>query len=344
MMEDGLLSPLSGTQFYNPKNSSVTVKYKGIEGLEDDAACYSVRRAEFDSFLLDHVRKSEFTTVYSNTFIRDLKAQDEGYILEGTQTSYSAKLIIVAAGSTSSIPQKLGMPKPENKHFALGIRAYFKGVHCESDQPELYFDKSVFPGGVYITPLSKGLYNVNLVIKKDAAIRYNITLEERFYALLECNSVLKEKFKDATLVHPFRGAGLYLGTKNRTVCGKGFMLVGDSAGLIDLLSANGIPQASMSAKLAALKAKECFEQNNFSADFMHDYQEKLHKRVKGYLALGKLINPIASSRLFQFAFLHFIRLISGKPRINTLLQALAYKKNPVIALVNPFFYFSLRKQ
>jgi len=226
MMEAGLLSPLSGTQFYNPANTTVTMKYKGIEGLDDDAACYSVRRAEFDSFLMEHVKESEFATVYGNTFIRDIKDHGDYYVLDGNKESYSAKLLIVAAGSTSSIPQKLGMPKPENNHFALGIRAYFKDVHCESDQPELYFDKSVFPGGVYIAPLSKGLYNVNLVIKKDAALKSKGTLEERFFALVENNPVLKAKFKDATMVHPFRGAGLYLGTKNRTVCGKVFMLVG----------------------------------------------------------------------------------------------------------------------
>ena len=35
------------------------------------------------------------------------------------------------------------------------------------------------------------------------------------------------------------------------------MLVGDAAGLIDLISANGIPQAMISGKLAALQAIEC---------------------------------------------------------------------------------------
>lgn len=341
MLETGMLSPLSATKFNHPSNASLSLKYKGIEGLENDAACYSVKRSEFDHFLLDYVKKSRFTSLALDTHIQGITAINEGYLLSSRNQRIQAKLIIIASGSSSSLAQKLGLPKASPKHYALGIRAYYTGIDCKRDEPEFIVDKSLFPGGVYITPLSNGFYNVNVVMKKDVAIERQVNLEESFYSLLKTNPNLAKKFQNAKQVVPFRGAALFLGTKNRKICGNRFMLVGDAAGLIDLLSANGIPQAALSAKIAAYQAEACFAENNFSEAFMHRYELKVHERVKGLLSLAKLVNPIASYRIFQLLSFALLRLVAGKPFINRMLQALAYERRPLFAMMNPFFYRTL---
>ncbi|MDX5320610.1 MAG: NAD(P)/FAD-dependent oxidoreductase [Bacteroidota bacterium] len=343
MLTKGMLSPLEGTRFFHPSSANMMLKYKQLKELNSEASCYAVRRAAFDHYLLEYVKKSPYATVYEHTHIQNIKDEGEQFILQAKHINITAKLVIIAAGSTNKLNQCLGLPKPEDKHFALGVRAYFKGVQCKSDESELFIDRTVFPGGVYISPLSEGLYNVNVVMKKDAALRRKVNLEEAFHQMVVSNPVLREKFKHAEMVSPFRGAGLFLGTKTRQVCGKGFMLVGDAAGLIDLLSANGIPQAVLSAELAAKQAKACFDANDFSAAFMQDYQVKLYKRVKGLLALARLVNPLAAYRLPQEVALFGLYLVAGKPYVNRLLQALVYERRPLLAMMNPFFYLGLRK-
>ena len=76
---------------------------------------------------------------------------------------------------------------------------------------------------------------------------------------------------------------------------------------------------------------------------MLDYEKRIYKRVKGLLSVAKLINPIAANPVLQFVTFNLMGILAGKPFVNKLLQALTYKKQPILALLNPFFYRSLRQ-
>jgi flavin-dependent dehydrogenase len=57
------------------------------------------------------------------------------------------------------------------------------------------------------------------------------------------------------------------------------MLCGDAASLIDPATGEGIGQSMISGRYAAWQAIKCFEENNFSAAFMKQYDRQLYKKL-----------------------------------------------------------------
>ncbi len=342
MVKAGLLSPISGTKIYAPSAKSFEIAFKGLDGNKLTPSCYSVKRGPFDEFLLSVVKQSKVVEVKTACFIKEINYENEDYYLHSSEgTIIKTKLIIGASGSNSNVSKLLGNLVKEDKHLAIGIRAYFTGVACREDLSELICDESIFPGGLYITPLSEGVFNVNLVVRKDLIEKKKLNLKKQFEYLLKHNSILKEKFEKAKQISDFKGSGLFLGTKKRKISGNGFMLAGDAAGLIDLISGNGIPQAMISGKFAAEKAIECLETNNFSVSFISSYEERLYKKIKNDLSIGKLVNPILAHNFFRKFVFKALSFFCNKNEKNSALIKLLYSSNPMITLLNPYFYFQL---
>ena len=73
------------------------------------------------------------------------------------------------------------------------------------------------------------------------------------------------------------------------------MLAGDAASLIDPATGEGIGQSMISGRYAGWQAIKCFEANNFSADFMKQYDKQLYDKVwstsrKSYLLQRHFLN------------------------------------------------------
>ena len=256
------------------------------------------------------------------------------------QTSQS-KLVIVATGSNANPLSKELRAHPKGEDIAVGIRAYYKHLDVDGDYSHLYVVKEHMPAAFYITPLSDGIYNVNFVIRKDVVNNKKLNLKTEFANFIETHPILKGKFSDATRVSQFQGSSLALGTKKRVLYGDRYMIAGDTAGLIDLITANGIPQAMLSGKLAALQAQACINANNFSQEFLSAYQSKLYKAVKGELSVGRFINPLLKYKFINHFLLGTLNYFSDKGSKNSTLGDLIYTKRPLLLLVSPSFYYRL---
>ena len=181
-------------------------------------------------------------------------------------------------------------------------------------------------------------------MRQDALKEKNINLEKSFNDLKNSNSLLKKKFENATQISKFKGSGLFLGTQKRKISGNGFMIIGDAAGLIDLISANGIPQGMLSGKLAALQAIKCIEENNYSAEFIQPYSIELYKNIKSDLSIGRLLNPVLRYRIVHKTAMTVLNLIANNSGKRSAITDLFYSKNPVLNFINPLFYFRLGKE
>jgi len=87
---------------------------------------------------------------------------------------------------------------------------------------------------------------------------------------------ISDRFKHAERIGNIQGFDLPLGSRKVPMSGDRFMLCGDAASLIDPLSGEGIGQAIVSGRYAGWHAKKCFEENNFSAAFMKQYDEQVY--------------------------------------------------------------------
>jgi flavin-dependent dehydrogenase len=134
---------------------------------------------------------------------------------------------------------------------------------------------------------------------------------------------------------------LFLGTKRRIVAGDSYMVAGDSAGLIEFFSGNGIPQAISSGRIAGETAILAIENQNFSAGFLSDYEDKLYHKIKLNYAGGRVVLPLLHRPYYSKLVLKFLNFLSGRPQTNAMLRDLLYEKNPGKILRKPGFYYKL---
>lgn len=119
------------------------------------------------------------------------------------------------------------------------------------------------------------------------------------------------------------------------------MLVGDAAGLIDLLSANGIPQAIISAKIAAEEIHKCIVVNDFSASALAQYDVRVHKRLENYLKMSQLVAPFVTNKFFLKLTVLLMNYLAKKFNKNDELRDIIYEKHLIRRLIKPSFYYKL---
>jgi flavin-dependent dehydrogenase len=345
LIAQGLLQPIYGSGLASSNLQRMTMKFNWLDNKENTPSCYSIRRSDFDTYLYKKVSAHPLTETLTGCQVSAIEINNDGCLVHTKDAAtYETELVLVGTGANfNPLPKHLKLNQ-EDLHHAVGVRAYYTGLDFGSNYCELLLNERLMPGGFYVAPLENGLFNVNIVVRKDIVKRSKLNLTEEFENMIATNPVLKEKFKNAERVSSFSGSSLILGTKERTICGDRFMMIGDSAGLIDLLSANGIPQAMLSGKLSALQAKACLESQDFSASKMMSYQTTLFQAIKEDVSLGKFINPILGFKLSIKWVLFFVNFLSKSASKNTSLVKLIYHKNPVRLLFNPMFYFGLVKE
>jgi len=89
------------------------------------------------------------------------------------------------------------------------------------------------------------------------------------------------RFKDAKALEDVKGFGLPLGSKKYAISGNRYMLCGDAASLIDPFSGEGIETAMESGKFAAEQILKSMAQNDFSANTLKAYDERVYKKMWG---------------------------------------------------------------
>ncbi|MEI6265437.1 MAG: NAD(P)/FAD-dependent oxidoreductase [Sphingobacteriia bacterium] len=334
---------INGVYAYSSSLNKLKVPFKNLEKDLDEPSCYGISRLEFDNHLINLAKKDDNITVIenfnaSNVYIKNEKA----FVKELNGKTIIADLLVVANGSNSILSEQLGKFKKQEKHTAVGIRGYFRNVTMPyPNYCELFLFRKLMPGGAYLTPLPNNMVNMNLVVRMDKLKKHKIDLKETLNEYINKHPIFKERFKDAQLVGNLQGSTLRLGTKKRKIAGDHFVLVGDAAGLVDLLSANGLPQACMSAKIAAKHLTNAIKNNNFKKAALIDYEKEVHHATANYLKLSKIVSPFFKSEWFLNLFDFGLNFITKKSAENEAVEDLVYKGNAVKSLINPLFYRKL---
>ena len=151
------------------------------------------------------------------------------------------------------------------------------GFHTDN-YLEFYFLKDFLPGYFWIFPLPNGEANVGIAIVSEDVSQRKLNLKKCLEEVIE--SRFKDRFTNAEINGKIEGFGLPLGSKRRKLSGEGYILTGDAASLIDPLTGEGIANALLSGVVAAEKAAECLQKNDFSANILRGYDERIY-RMRG---------------------------------------------------------------
>ena len=327
--------------FSSPDHLDVNIKFFQEKNRELPSGLV-MRREVFDSFLFSKVKETG-QDIIENFTVNELISEEgkvigvKGKDFQNKEYRFNGKLIIGADGFKSVVARKTGIYNHDPEHWVVALRQYYKNVKGMSKQIELHYVDDVQPGYLWIFPLDDGKANVGIGMHHNSLKKRNIDLKKALKNAIN-NPYFKKRFEDATPLEEPRGWNLPVGSLHRKCYGNGFMLLGDAAGLIDPFTGEGIGNALYSARVAMDTAKEAVESNNFSEEFLYQYDKRLWNEIGDELKISTKLQKIGRIR---FLLNFVINKASRNETVKELISGMMANQIPKTKLANPLFYVKL---
>ncbi len=243
---------------------------------------YTCPRLYLDNFLLETVRQQTSTAIFTGHQPNQITRDEQGITvsIKNSNKVFKGKVLIGADGAHSIVAKQFADKTLDRKHYLGAVRAYYTNItDLKPDTSEVFFNTKFQLNYVWVFPVEGNKANVGFGMLSSDISEKKINLKETFYEYFKHSPELAERFKNAEPVSTLEGFGVPLGSSIGTTSGDRFMLIGDAASLSNPLSGTGIGNAVLSGKLAAEQIIKCFEANDFSANFMKQYDLVLKKAI-----------------------------------------------------------------
>jgi menaquinone-9 beta-reductase len=292
---------IKSTTLTSPKGDKVKIGFDKSEGEFAGIVC---PRKQFDNLLFETVKKEESITVMQGIQVTDVLMNEKQVIgvkgiEKGEEKEFKAKIIIAADGAYSVIRRKLNLFDSDSNNWIVAVRAYYDKVKIpDKNSIELHFIDSILPGYFWIFPVSETKANIGLGIIQSFVPKKKLNLKKELIKIIQEHPVFKERFKDSIALSEINSWNLPIGSVHRKNYFNGVLFVGDSAGLIDPFTGEGIGNALFSGKIASIAVKNAFALNDFSECTLKEFDEMLWKELN-----EELIKSTKLMRLSKHKFL-----------------------------------------
>jgi geranylgeranyl reductase family protein len=333
----------TGIQFISPSNAALNVPFLLNDNGKQDPPGFVSRRIDFDNTLAGLIG-SPYATWFNQTILEDIEEKEDGLLAtvnqRGERKRIFTRLIVGAEGRSSIVAKKMANQKMDPEHYSAGIRGYYKnvgGMHAQN-YIELHFLKEFQPGYLWIFPLANGAANVGVgMLSKNISLK-KVNLKQLMLEAIQTHPNLKSRFANATLEGTIEGWGLPLGSKKRKLSGNRFLLTGDAASLIDPFTGEGIGNAMVSGLVASRAIKSAIDANDFSEQFLQQYDEAIYKKLWAELKLSHYLQILSSKpRLFNFVIGKASRSKELRKTISCMFENVDIRKK----FMNPLFYLKI---
>lgn len=269
-----------GVTFSSPNGVVVPIKAKS-----NTSPGFVCRREVFDNVLFQNA-KSLCTKTIEGFIAQDILKEGSKVVgvsgmLDGKKTEFRAKIVVGADGAAGITARKLGAVNDDPDHQCSGIRCYYEGVEGMGDKIELHFVKEAIPGYFWIFPLPNKKANIGLCMMVRDIKKKKVNLQKIMNNIIENNQTFKWRFAKAKKATEVKSWLLPYATKKMKLAGDGYVLVGDSASLIDPFTGEGIGNALISGKLAAKVIDGALKANDLSEKKLSTYQKELFDLIGG---------------------------------------------------------------
>lgn len=332
-----------GVSFVAANRMGIQIPYKpNYQKLPGEPRGFVCKRIHFDNFLVDEMKRCPQIQLIEGKAITKYTLQPDGYLLSDAASTLHIKtqLVIAANGAHSGFTKEVANIHMEPAHYVAGIRAYYSGISGlhPDNLIELHFLKNVLPGYFWIFPLPNGEANVGVGMLSKVARKKKANLKQLLLDAVQHDPVMKERFKNATLLGNIDGYGLPLGSKKRRLSGERYLLVGDAGFLIDPFTGEGIGNAMYSARMAAAQAAVSITANDYSAASLQAYDAEVYRVLGPELTMSTRLQQLIR---FPWLFNMLMRLSAGNQELQELLSSMFHEVDIRKKLASPGFYLRL---
>mgnify|MGYP001565425312 CR=1 FL=1 len=322
--------------FSAPDGNDVSIPFRYQPSDSEDSPGFVTKRIDFDNWLFNKL-DINMATVFQGHEVEDVIIDEKQVTVKSDDYIINAKLLISAEGVRTLVAKKYGGYKMEPQHHCAGLRAYYDGVAGldENGYIELHFVKESLPGYFWIFPLPNGQANVGIGMLSKYVSKKKVNLKKVMLEVIE-SPKFKERFKNANLQRKIQGWGLPLGSKkNRPISGNRFMLVGDSASLIDPFTGEGIGNAMFSGKWAAEQARDALNEGDLSATALKQYDKTVYKKIGGELRVSAVMQKLIK---YPWLFNLVIRKVKRNKELRDTITFMFDDVELRKKFTNPMFY------
>ncbi|MCF8110136.1 MAG: NAD(P)/FAD-dependent oxidoreductase [Desulfobacteraceae bacterium] len=202
---------------------------------------YSIRRFEFDAFLL----KRAGVPVHKHR-AKDIRRENNKYIIDD---EYKCTYLVGAGGTHCPVRRALFSEiHPRDPRLCIATVEEEFAWECKDFRCRLWFFENNLPGYSWYVPKQKGYLNVGIGGKLDSLKKRGRTINH--YWSLFTEKLSRKNFTNGHNFNP-RGHIYYLRGKTENTSRENAFLTGDAAGLATRDMGEGIGPAVESGKLAA---------------------------------------------------------------------------------------------
>ncbi len=332
-----------GIRFVAPNLKELDIPFKPNYVRETKSAPgYVSRRQDFDHFLIQEARRRDNIQLFLGKSIESYERSPFGWQIADKTGSLQveARMLIIADGAQSAFSRKIAGLEKDLRHHAAGVRAYFSQVSSlnRDNFIELHFIRSITPGYFWIFPLPNGQANVGLGMRSDILSRRKLNLRKLLLETIEEHPVLRERFKDATLLGEVKGFGLPLGSRPRPISGPHYLLVGDAGHLVDPLTGEGIGNAFYSGFIAAEQVQQCLSAVDFSPAFLKNYDRRVARVLGSEMRLSYRLQKML---MYPLLVNTLARIISSNQQLLELLSGMYNDFSLREQLAKPWFWLKM---
>jgi geranylgeranyl reductase family protein len=233
---------------------------------------------------------------------------------DGSERTYSARLVVAADGNSSRLSLAMGLPKRDDRPLGVAVRTYYASPRHTDDYLEswleLWDSDRLLPGYGWIFGMGDGTSNVGLgLLNTSAAFQHTDYrgLLKRWLAGLPAGW----GFTEENRTEPVRGAALPMGFNRTPHYTRGLLLVGDAGGMVNPFNGEGIAYAMEASEIAArVIAQALARPGRAGAErVLQGYPQALRDAYGGYYTLGrKFVGAIGHPWVMKFSTRH------GMPR------------------------------
>jgi len=293
----GELYHLDGMRLVGPSGHTLQAHFSHGENGEKS---YVAPRIYFDAIIQQQAVDSGATFLQAEVkepLIEEGRVVGVTARQNGETKAYRAPVVVGAGGVTSVIMRAL-RPETEqhaDKHRAVALRAYIKGLELYPHEVEFFLYDEILPGYAWIFPVADDEANIGLGMRLDRFRKQKGNLKKMLKAFLEMPAI-RERAHDGMELRDVAIWQLSFGSQKKLQHAyDGALLVGDAAGFINPLTGGGIHNALISGILAADTIEEALRAGDYSRERLKIYETRCYEEMwdgmrKSFLYQRVLLN------------------------------------------------------